>query len=37
VAELPGSHVAPLQQPMEHEVALQMHWPSVASPEVSHA
>ena len=34
---MPGSHVAPLQQPAEQEAAVQMHWPWVASPEASHA
>jgi hypothetical protein len=28
--------MAPLQQPVEQEAAVQMHWPLVASPDVSH-
>jgi hypothetical protein len=35
VVDVPGSHTLPLQQPFGHEVALQMHWPLVASPDVS--
>ena len=34
----PETHVLPLQHPVEHDVALQMHWPAVESvPVVSHA